>query len=396
MSLDLNQQLTELHTHVTGLYQKSSEELKNVGKASEDTLRELKSVQERIDAIERKQIEYPGSKETRTLDTELKESESVQRLLHNKKGTAYLSLKGDVARQIVESKSTVTSSTVGFPTAGVMPMEMGSYVPEARKQLRMRDVIPSRAISVAQYSWPKYSITGTKASPVAEASQKPINTFDPTTVTERVKTIATYFKTGRQVLEDYAELSSILTSLGSYKYNAEMDRQILTGSNTGEDLNGLITQAQAFDSALLSAATGYTYFDQINAAAQQIAEDDELTPTFFVVHPRNWYQMLRLKDNDKNYMLGGPTAGTGLQRIWDMTPVPTTQIDSGTFLVGSGTPVASEYRNRMELEVAISTEDADNFTYNLVTIRFEGRGLLACYRPDAFVTGTFLNSPAQS
>jgi HK97 family phage major capsid protein len=175
-----------------------------------------------------------------------------------------------------------------------------------------------------------------------------------------------------------------------------MDRQILTGSNTNEDLNGLITQAQAFDSALLSAATGYTYFDQINAAAQQIAEDDELTPTFFVVHPRNWYQMLRLKDGDKNYLLGGPTGGTGLQRIWDMTPVPTTQITAGTFLVGSGTPVAAEYRNRMELEVAISTEDADNFTYNLVTIRFEGRGLLACYRPDAFVTGTFLNSPAQS
>jgi HK97 family phage major capsid protein len=394
--MEITQQIEALNTDIRAMFQKSAEEVKLVGKASEDTMRELKAAQDRIDSLEKKLLEYPSGKEARSIDTELKENESVQRLLHNKKGTAYLSLKGDVARQVIESKSTVTSSTVGFPTAGVMPMEMGSYVPEARKQLRMRDVIPSRAISVAQYSWPKYSITGTKASPVAEASQKPINTFDPTTVTERVKTIATYFKTGRQVLEDYAELSSILTSLGSYKYNAEMDRQILTGSGTGEDLNGLITQAQAFDSSLLSAATGYTYFDQISAAAQQIAEDDELTPTFFVVHPRNWYQMLRIKDNDKNYLLGGPTGGNGLQRIWDMTPVPTTQIASGTFLVGSGTPVASEYRNRMELEVAISTEDADNFTYNLVTIRFEGRGLLACYRPDAFVTGTFLNSPAQS
>ena len=394
--MNIETQLEHLQTEIKTFVAKVDEERKANGAASQETKAQLEGILKRQDELEQKLAASPSAKAGRTLETELKENESVARLMRDRKGTAYLSLKGDAARQMIEAKSTVTSSTVGFPTAGVMPEERGAYVPEARKQLRMRDVIASRPISVAQYSWPKYSITGTKASPVAEASQKPINTYDPTTVTERVKTIATYFKTGRQVLEDWSELQSILTSLGSYKYNAEMDRQILTGSNTGEDLNGLITQAQAFDSALLSAATGYTYFDQLNAAAQQIAEDDELTPTFFVVHPRNWYQMLRLKDNDKNYMLGGPTAGTGLQRIWDMTPVPTTQISAGTFLVGSGTPVAAEYRNRMELEVAISTEDADNFTYNLVTIRFEGRGLLACYRPDAFVTGTFLNSPAQS
>ena len=394
--MNIETQLEHLQTEIKTFVAKVDEERKANGAASQETKAQLEGILKRQDELEQKLAASPSAKAGRTLETELKENESVARLMRDRKGTAYLSLKGDAARQMIEAKSTVTSSTVGFPTAGVMPEERGAYVPEARKQLRMRDVIASRPISVAQYSWPKYSITGTKASPVAEASQKPINTYDPTTVTERVKTIATYFKTGRQVLEDWSELQSILTSLGSYKYNAEMDRQILTGSNTGEDLNGLITQAQAFDSALLSAATGYTYFDQLNAAAQQIAEDDELTPTFFVVHPRNWYQMLRLKDNDKNYMLGGPTGGTGLQRIWDMTPVPTTQISAGTFLVGSGTPVAAEYRNRMELEVAISTEDADNFTYNLVTIRFEGRGLLACYRPDAFVTGTFLNSPAQS
>jgi HK97 family phage major capsid protein len=394
--MNIETQLEHLQTEIKTFVAKVDEERKANGAASQETKAQLEGILKRQDELEQKLAASPSTKAGRTLETELKENESVNRLMRDRKGTAYLSLKGDAARQMIEAKSTVTSSTVGFPTAGVMPEERGAYVPEARKQLRMRDVIASRPISVAQYSWPKYSITGTKASPVAEASQKPINTYDPTTVTERVKTIATYFKTGRQVLEDWSELQSILTSLGSYKYNSEMDRQILTGSNTGEDLNGLITQAQAFDSALLSAATGYTYFDQLNAAAQQIAEDDELTPTFFVVHPRNWYQMLRLKDGDKNYMLGGPTAGTGLQRIWDMTPVPTTQISSGTFLVGSGTPVASEFRNRMELEVAISTEDADNFTYNLVTIRFEGRGLLACYRPDAYVTGTFLNSPAQS
>jgi hypothetical protein len=88
--------------------------------------------------------------------------------------------------------------------------------------------------------------------------------------------------------------------------------------------------------------------------------------------------------------------GAGPRDIWGLTPVPTTQISSGTFLVGSGISPAIEFRNRMELEVAISTEEGNNFTKNMVTIRFEARGLLAVYRPASFITGTFLNSPAQS
>lgn len=396
MSQAIEQQLTGLSADFSAFMTKYNAEVKEFGTARTETKSQMEAIQRRIDDLEQKQIQHTTKEDKRTVAQEIKESESVSRLLKDGKGKAYFTLKGNSLQEFLETKSTITSSTVGFPTAGVMPEERGAYVPEARKKLRMRDVLSSRPISVAQYSWPKPSITGTKASPVAEAAQKPINTYDPTMVTERVKTIATLFKTGRQVLEDWSELEGILRSLGSYKYNQEMDSQILSGSNVGENLNGLITQATAFDSALLSASAGYTYFDQLAAAAQQVAEADETEPTFFVLHPRNWWQMLRLKDEDKNYLLDGPTGGTGAKSIWEMTPVVTTNITSGTFLVGSGAPIASEFRNRMELEVAISTEDDVNFQYNLVTIRFEGRGLMAVYRPSSYITGTFANSPAQS
>ena len=391
---DINEQLQKLSDDFGTYMQKHDTEVKNFGTAKAETTAELKNIQERIDTLEKKLIVFPGKSEPGLYET-IKNDESIQRICKDGRGRAQVKLKGAAVQEFLERKSTITSSTVGFPTAGVMPEEMGSYVQEARAQLRMRDVIPSRPITVQQYSWPKYSVTGTKASPVAEAAAKPINTYDPTVVTERVKTIATYFKIGRQALEDWSELEGIIRSLGSFKYNQEMDLQILSGSNSGENLNGLITQATAYDTALLTPASSYTYFDQINAAAQQIAAANELPATFFVVHPTNWYQMLRLKDNDKNYLLGGPTAGSGIQSIWGLTPVPTTQVSSGTFLVGSGTPVAAEFRSRMELEVVVSTENEDDFIKNLITIRFEGRGLLACYRPAAFITGTFANSPAQ-
>lgn len=391
---DINTQLQKLCDDFGGFIAKHDAEVKNFGTARSETLAEMKNIQERIDALEKKQIEFPGKGEPGLSET-VKSNEQVQRICKDGRGRAIFSLKGKAAHEFIEAKSTITSSTLGFPTAGVMPEERGSYVTEPRATLRMRDVIPSRSIAVQQYSWPKYSNTGTKASPVAEANTKPINTYDPTVVTERVKTIATYFKTGRQAIEDWTELDGILRSLGSYKYNAEMDLQILSGSNSGENLNGLITQATPYDTALLTAAAGYTYFDQINAAAQQIAAANEVNATFFVVHPTNWYQMTRLKDANDNYLLGGPKGNTGSEPIWGLTPVATTQITSGTFLVGSGTPVAAEFRSRMELEVVVSTENEDDFIKNLITIRFEGRGLLACYRPGSFITGTFVNSPAQ-
>ena len=41
--------------------------------------------------------------------------------------------------------------------------------------------------------------------------------------------------------------------------------------------------------------------------------------------------------------------------------------------MGSGSPVAAEIRDRMEMTVEISTEHSDYFTRNLVAIRAEKR-----------------------
>jgi len=393
--MELSQQIETLTAAVIANQGKQAEELKNMGAALAETKAANLQLRNELDSFIAKQADFTSKAETKGLAEQLRENEDVARIMKSGKGATKFKLSGKAVSDILETKN-IDSSTIGLTTANVMPFEMGSYVQEPRKQLRMRDVIPNRPISLVQYSFPKYSITGTKASPVAERSAKPINAFDPTIVTERVKTIATYFDCSRQVLDDYTELQGILTSLGSYKVNAEIDRQILSGSNTGEDLDGVITQATAYDTTLLSAATGYTLMDQINAAAQQVAAADEFPATFFVCNPTDWYRMTRLKDNSKLYLLGGPMMGVGPKDIWGLTPVPTTQITAGTFLVGSGTSAAIEYRNRMELEVAISTEEGNNFTKNMVTIRFEARGLLAVYRPGSFITGTFLNSPAQS
>ena len=79
--------------------------------------------------------------------------------------------------------------------------------------------------------------------------------------------------------------------------------------------------------------------------------------------------------------------------LFNLTPVVTTSITSGTFLVGSGSPVAAEIRDRMELVVEISTSHSDFFTKNLVAIRAEKRLAIIVKRPASFITGTFTTSP---
>ena len=221
-----------------------------------------------------------------------------------------------------------------------------------------------------------------------------MNDWDPSPVECRVKTIATLMKASRQSMEDYSELRGILEDLLAYKVAAEEDRQILFGDNTGENLNGVTTQAQAWAlTTYTTASDGYEYVDIVGGAAAQIAASNETDPTFVVLHPRDYWKIRLQKDGQGRYIFGDP-ASPFPPSLFGMTPVPTTQMTAGSFLVGSGAPAASQIRERMGVEVMISTEDDTNFQYNLVTIRAESRLAYCCYRPNAFVYGSLTQSPA--
>jgi HK97 family phage major capsid protein len=82
-----------------------------------------------------------------------------------------------------------------------------------------------------------------------------------------------------------------------------------------------------------------------------------------------------------------------IQNLFGLQVYTTTSLAAGTFLVGSGSPIAAEIRDRMEMQVDISTEHQDFFVKNLVAIRAEKRLALLVRRPASYVTGTFTTSP---
>jgi HK97 family phage major capsid protein len=175
--------------------------------------------------------------------------------------------------------------------------------------------------------------------------------------------------------------------------NLEEELQLLSGDNTGENLHGMIPQASAFNTALLSASAGWNRIDQVGLSISQLTTAKEIAPTFIILHPTDWWKMRLQKDSFGRYILGDPQSMVQ-PNIFGLSAVATTSIAAGTFLVGSGDPVASEIRDRMEMQVEISTSHSDFFVKNLLAIRAEKRLCYVCKRPASLITGTFTQSPA--
>jgi HK97 family phage major capsid protein len=265
--------------------------------------------------------------------------------------------------------------------------------PEARQTLTIRDVLTARPTTLPVVDFIKVSTPLAIASPVAEASVKPENALQLTSSSEKIRTLATWIPATRQILDDLTELNGYIMSSLPYFVNLSEELQLLAGDGTSENLHGLIPQASTFNTALLSPSAGWNRIDIVGRVIEQITTAKEIQPSFIILHPTDWWSMRLQKDGFGRYILGDPQSMVR-PNIFGLSAVSTTSIAPGTFLVGSGDPVAAEIRDRMDLQVELSTSHADFFTQNLVAIRAEKRMAIVVKRAASFITGVFVQSPA--
>jgi HK97 family phage major capsid protein len=366
----------------------------------------LQKLQTQVDAIDiaiaNKQFSGPVGK---TFADTFRENESISRILRDRKGHAVIELDGRQTADLMSRKTIIsdivsgsagsdTLNPVGAATSGVLQIDrIPGITPEARQVLKVRDVLTARPTTMQVVDFIKVSSPMSIASPVAEASLKPENSLSFSSVSEKVRLLATWIPATKQVLDDFVELMSCIQSALPYYVNLEEEVQLLAGDDTGENLHGLLTQAASFNSALLpTAAHGWNKIDVIATAIRQINASKEIDPTFVILHPNDWWDIRLSKDGFGRYILGDPQSLVR-PNIFGLDVVVTTSIAQGTFLVGSGSPVAAEIRDRMGMQVEISTEHSDYFVRNLVAIRAEKRLALITKRVNSFITGTFTTSP---
>jgi HK97 family phage major capsid protein len=392
---ELMKQLAELQAQIKSQNEKAAEQIKSYGTILEETKKSLTDLQGQVDAIDKKMADrHVGDVEQPSLEETLKSNDSVERLLKGRRGVATIQLTGAQAKSLMERKTTITSTAVGAMTSGVLQIDRTpGIVAEARQALRVRNLLSARPTAFQVIDFVKVNSPMGIASPQTEANDKAENAVTFTTHSEKVRTIATWIPATRQILDDMTELASFISSTLPYYVDLEEELQLLSGDGTGENLNGLITQSADFSASLLDASAGWNKIDIIGRAIQQITAAKELDPTFVVVNPNDWWDIRLTKDQFGRYILGDPQTNVAAS-LFGLTVVPTTSMASGSFLVGSGNSVASEIRDRMEMQVEVSTEHADYFTKNLVAVRAEKRVALVVKRPNSYVNGSFSTSPA--
>jgi HK97 family phage major capsid protein len=292
----------------------------------------------------------------------------------------------------LESKTAITSAAVGSYTTGVLMGErLPGIIPQAQRVLSIRDLLPSQPCAAGAVDYVKVNAFTNAASPQTEASDKAESALTFLSLSAPVRTLAHWIPATRQVLEDFAGLQNAIERVLLYGLRYKEELELLSGDNTGQHLNGLITQATAFNTALLSAAAGYTKADILRRAIQQLESSDHVCD-WIILNPVDWADIELMKSTAREYIFD-PRAMLG-PSLWGRRVLVTNSITSGTFLAGSSQ--AAVVFDRSDPTIDISTEHSDYFIKNMVAIRVEERLTLVVIHPGAFITGALSTSPVST
>ncbi|WP_370308328.1 phage major capsid protein [Sphingobium abikonense] len=342
-----------------------------------NVLDELKS---RVDDMEQRMTRPGGAglgDEVKSFGVQVSESDAIKALASKERPSARIELK---------AITTANNSAGGFI---VSQRENEVVAMPRRPDVIMRDLLSVMPIDTGSVDYPKQSVRTNAAAPVAEAAAKPYSNYGWTRATAPVRTIAHLAKLTRQALDDAPRLQAEIDSEMRYGLALAEDAQILLGDGTGENLLGLYPQATAYVAPSGISISSPNKMDKLRLALLQASLG--LYPAdAIVLHETDWTDIELTKDANGRYIFANPTGIAG-PVLWGKRVVSTVSMAQGTFLVGAFKVAATLY-DRLKPEVLISSENADDFEKNLLTMRCEERLGLAVKRPAALIKGPFANS----
>lgn len=311
------------------------------------------------------------------------EDDSFKELVKKGRGIARVGFKRPLHIKDVSNLTSATSGQGGVGTA-FEPYRIPTIITPQDRPMTIRDLIPSYPTEKNSIEYVQEVEFANNAAVVAEGAAKPQSTFTLDLVTANVRTIAHWMKASRQVLDDIPLLRSYIDGRLRYGLMYAEEAELLTGDGTGQHLLGLLPQATDFDTALRE--SGDNKIDEVRRAMLQVRLA-EFRASGIVLNPRDWTDMELMKDSENRYLWSNPTVNNG-QNLWGLPVIDSNAMPAGQFLVGAFNVAAAIY-DREDANVQVSTEDSDNFTKNMVTIRAEERLALCVLRKLSFVNGVF-------
>jgi len=290
-------------------------------------------------------------------------------------------LKSDLA-SMKETK--VTSAGI------VVPNYDPTIQPGIRQELRIRDLLTTIPVSGQQYSYFRELLHTRGAGPVAEGGTKPTSNVTFEAVTDRVKKIAVWMPVTDEALDDVPQLLGYIQELLRYDLKLEEESQILKGDGTGENLNGLMTQATTYDTTLTKPSD--TAIDIVRRAIYQARKQSKLSADGVVMTELDWMNIELQKDGENRYLFAN-LQGLVTPILWGRPVISSDSMDEGDEDTGGEFLVANFARaavlfDRMSFLFKMGLIN-DMFIKNERALLVEERLGLGVRRREALVKGQF-------
>ncbi|MEI4521227.1 phage major capsid protein [Pseudomonas sp. CCNWLW23] len=344
---------------------------------------EIERVIEQVQKLEEKGIK---------LRSQPGEAKSFIDLVKNDDAYKSLQAKSVSLADIEVTKSDMASmKEMKVTSAGIVAPNYDPVIqPGIRQELRIRDLLTTVPVSGQNYTYFKENLHTRGAAPVAEGGLKPTSNVTFTTQTDRVKKIAVWMPVTDEALDDVPQLMAYLQELLRYDLKLEEERQILKGDGTGENLNGLMTQATVYNAELTKA--GDTAIDLVRRAIYQVRKQSMLSADGIVMTELDWMNIELQKDGENRYLFAN-LQGLVTPVLWGRPVVTSDSVDEGDADTGGEFLVANFARSsvlfdRMSFLFKMGLIN-DQFIKNERALLVEERLGLGVRRREGLVKGRF-------
>lgn len=367
--------------------QKGNQVTGDLKKQIEDQKGELQKVIDQVQDLEQKGVKLRGqSGEGKSFIDMVKGHDNYKGLQQKSINTAEI----DVTKSDLASMKEMKVTSAGI----VAPIYDPVIQPGIRQELRIRDLLTTIPVSGQNYTYFRENVHTRGAAPVAEGGLKPTSNVTFTTETDRVKKIAVWMPATDEVLSDVPQMFAYLQQLLRYDLKLEEESQILKGDGTGENLNGLMTQATTYNTTL--SKTGDTAIDLLRRAIYQVRKQSKMSADGIVMTELDWMNIELQKDGENRYLFAN-LQGLVTPILWGRPVITSDSMDEGDADTGGEFLVANFARSttlfdRMAYQFKMGLIN-DQFIRNEIALLVEERLGLGVRRKEALVKGQFTVAP---
>lgn len=226
---------------------------------------------------------------------------------------------------------------------------------------------------------------------VAEGGKKPQVKISYDEKTASLKKIAGFIKESTELLEDADFLASAIENKLLYKLYKAEDAEVVSTLVAGAGKTATYDQSET--NAIAEA---------VAEAISTISNGSAYEADGVFMNPADVVALRLAKDSNGQYYGGGFMTGAygngdikPATYIWGLPVFETSDIDSGTVLVGAFKQCATVYRKN-GVNVSVSNSNEDDFIYNRVTVLAEERIVPVVTVPAGIVKITASTSTAQT